>query len=130
MHSWGKDTRLWERAPDRMGDAVARHDRILRDFATGRGGYVFATGGDGFAVAFQRAGEAIGSSLYDFADTTCSGPITAWAAAERLPAGSATSHLDWRWQHVEVDRTVTSQDDHRCFGCHIDCGVPPDGYPC
>jgi hypothetical protein len=73
-------------------------------------------------------GSIVLKEQYDFSDTSCNGPITAWAVIQRQPAGSAPARLDWRWQRVEPDRTVSSQDDSRCFGCHVDCGVPPDGY--
>lgn len=52
-------TRLWEEHPSGMRTALALHDRLLRDAIAGGGGYVFATGGDGFAAAFQRAGDAL-----------------------------------------------------------------------
>ena len=52
-------TRLWEEHPKGMRTALALHDRLLRDTIAGGGGYVFATGGDGFAAAFQRAGDAL-----------------------------------------------------------------------
>jgi predicted ATPase len=46
-----------------MRVALARHDEIVRTAMEGRGGYVFATGGDGFAVAFGRAGDAVAASI-------------------------------------------------------------------
>jgi predicted ATPase len=55
-------TSLWESAPEAMRAALARHDEIVREAVVGRGGHVFATGGDGFAVAFQRAGDAVGAA--------------------------------------------------------------------
>jgi class 3 adenylate cyclase len=55
-------TRLWESAPDAMRAALACHDAILRDAIQSHGGYVFATGGDGFAAAFARAGDALVAS--------------------------------------------------------------------
>ena len=45
-------TRLWESAPEAMRQALERHDTLLRLAIEAHGGYVFATGGDGFAVAF------------------------------------------------------------------------------
>ena len=51
-------TRLWESSPDHMRDSLVRHDAIIRSVMEGHGGYVFATGGDGFAVAFHRVGSA------------------------------------------------------------------------
>jgi predicted ATPase/class 3 adenylate cyclase len=55
-------TRLWETAPSAMAAAVKRHDDLLRSAADAHRGYVFSTGGDGFAVAFARAGDAIGAA--------------------------------------------------------------------
>jgi predicted ATPase/class 3 adenylate cyclase len=55
-------TRLWESDPDAMRSALARHDQILRTAIEGHGGFVFATGGDGFAVAFHRAAEAVAAA--------------------------------------------------------------------
>lgn len=52
-------TALWERAPDAMREALLRHDEILRDAVVSHAGFVFATGGDGFAVAFSTAGSAV-----------------------------------------------------------------------
>ncbi|MDQ1456595.1 MAG: hypothetical protein QOH28_2215 [Actinomycetota bacterium] len=42
-----------------MRDALAGHDEILRRAIERHGGVVFATGGDGFAAAFGRAGDAV-----------------------------------------------------------------------
>ena len=56
-------TRLWERFPVEMGVALARHDEIVRVSIAAHGGYVFSTGGDGFAAAFARAGEAIEAAI-------------------------------------------------------------------
>jgi predicted ATPase/class 3 adenylate cyclase len=55
-------TGLWEAAPDAMRAALAWHDSILRDAIEAHGGYVFATGGDGFAAAFARAGDALAAA--------------------------------------------------------------------
>ena len=46
-----------------MDDALARHDAILRNAMAHHDGYVFATGGDGFAVAFARAGDAVEAAV-------------------------------------------------------------------
>jgi predicted ATPase len=55
-------TQLWEAAPDAMRAALAWHDSIVRDAIEAHGGYVFATGGDGFAAAFARAGDALAAA--------------------------------------------------------------------
>jgi predicted ATPase len=46
-----------------MRDVLARHDQIVRGAIEGHGGYVFATGGDGFAAAFGRAGDAVAAAV-------------------------------------------------------------------
>jgi predicted ATPase/class 3 adenylate cyclase len=56
-------TRLWERAAEVMAGALARHDELLCDAFDRHGGYVFATGGDGFAVAFSRCSDAIAAAV-------------------------------------------------------------------
>ena len=52
-------TRLWEERPDEMRAALAEHDALVRGAIDAHGGYVFSTGGDGFAVAFSRAHDAV-----------------------------------------------------------------------
>jgi predicted ATPase len=42
---------------------MARHDELVRAAVEAHGGYVFAPGGDGFAVAFARAGDAIAAAV-------------------------------------------------------------------
>ena len=53
----------WERAPEAMRAAVAEHDRVVGAALDAHGGTVFATGGDGFAVAFAQASEAVAAAL-------------------------------------------------------------------
>lgn len=56
-------TPLWDAHPSAMRDALARHDEILRAAIDAGGGYVFATGGDGFCVAFHGAGSAVTAAM-------------------------------------------------------------------
>jgi predicted ATPase len=42
---------------------VAAHDNLVRTVVDAHGGYVFTTMGDGFAVAFQRASEAVAAAV-------------------------------------------------------------------
>ncbi len=49
-------TRLWERDPEAMGLSLARHDEILRSVVEQHDGYVFATGGEGFAGRVRPGG--------------------------------------------------------------------------
>lgn len=55
-----QSTRSWEDDTSSMERALARHDEIIRSAADARGGYVFSTGGDGFAIAFASAEDALG----------------------------------------------------------------------
>jgi class 3 adenylate cyclase len=52
----------WEEDPDAMRLALARHDEAVRGAIDANGGYVFATGGDGFAAAFSRAADAVAAA--------------------------------------------------------------------
>ncbi|MCP4968649.1 MAG: adenylate/guanylate cyclase domain-containing protein [bacterium] len=56
-------TRLWDECPDEMRAGLERHDEILLSVFEARGGYVFSTGGDGFGVAFTRAGDAVEAAI-------------------------------------------------------------------
>jgi predicted ATPase/class 3 adenylate cyclase/DNA-binding CsgD family transcriptional regulator len=56
-------TRLWEEHPAEMETALERHDEVLRTSVERRDGYVFATTGDGFAVAFSRAHDALDAAV-------------------------------------------------------------------
>jgi len=56
-------TRLWDELPDSMGVVLARHDEIVRSAIERHDGFVFATGGDGFAAAFGRADGAVGAAV-------------------------------------------------------------------
>ncbi len=55
-------TRLWEERPDEMRAMVADHDERFRSAIEHNGGYVFATGGDEFAAAFDRAADAVAAA--------------------------------------------------------------------
>jgi predicted ATPase/class 3 adenylate cyclase len=55
-------TGLWDQRPDEMGPALADHDQMVRAAVSRYEGYVFATGGDGFAAAFSRGGQAIAAA--------------------------------------------------------------------
>lgn len=52
-------TRLWAADSDAMSSSLRLHDAILRAAVESRGGYVFATAGDSFAVAFSHASAAV-----------------------------------------------------------------------
>ncbi len=56
-------TRRWERYPDAMPAALARHDATMRAAIESSGGYVFKALGDAFCAAFATARDAVGAAL-------------------------------------------------------------------
>ena len=56
-------SRMWEKSPERMRTALARHDRILRSAIEAHWGHVFKTVGDAFCAAFPTAPEALEAAL-------------------------------------------------------------------
>jgi predicted ATPase/class 3 adenylate cyclase len=56
-------TRLWDEQPERMRDALARHDALLHEILTRFGGYVFKTIGDAFCAAFSRVSDAVAAAV-------------------------------------------------------------------
>ena len=46
-----------------MAEAVATHDRIIRQALASHDGYVFSTGGDSFCAAFAQPGEALAAAV-------------------------------------------------------------------
>ncbi len=56
-------TKAWDTAPAAMPAMLARHDDLVRGALERNAGFVFATGGDGFAVAFTRAADAVAAAV-------------------------------------------------------------------
>ena len=56
-------TELWQDHSAVMGEAMRLHDHVVRGVHASHGGFVFATGGDGFAAAFARASDAVAAAL-------------------------------------------------------------------
>src|SRR4051794_36880187 len=56
-------TARWEREPEAMRVALARHDAILRAAIAEHGGHVVKTMGDAFHAAFGRAPDAVAATL-------------------------------------------------------------------
>lgn len=56
-------TQLWEKHPEAMKLALARHDGILHQAIEAHGGYVFKTVGDAFYAAFISAPDAAAAAL-------------------------------------------------------------------
>jgi predicted ATPase/class 3 adenylate cyclase len=55
-------TTLWERFPERMRSALARHDSILRCVIERHNGSVFKTVGDAFCAVFASISDAVAAS--------------------------------------------------------------------
>jgi predicted ATPase/class 3 adenylate cyclase len=56
-------TRLWEREPERMRIALARHDALARAAVLQHGGVGFKSSGDGISAAFEDPLGALGAAL-------------------------------------------------------------------
>lgn len=71
-------TRLWAEDRDAMAASLEVHDLVLREAFESRGGYVFTTAGDSFAVAFSRASDAVAAAeaaQVALAGQSWSGPV-------------------------------------------------------
>ena len=67
-------TRLWAADTKAMSASLQVHDEIIRQAVDAQGGYVFATAGDSFAVAFSEAFAAAVATQEALAATTWPGP--------------------------------------------------------
>jgi class 3 adenylate cyclase len=56
-------TRLWERDPGVMSEALTSHDKILHETIEIHGGHVFKTVGDAFCTAFSTATDALEAAV-------------------------------------------------------------------
>ncbi|MDQ1534925.1 MAG: hypothetical protein QOF28_2686, partial [Actinomycetota bacterium] len=54
-------SRLWNRYPERMSDALASHDALAAATVAGAGGAIFKHTGDGFLAAFDDVESAVGA---------------------------------------------------------------------
>ena len=54
---------MWERSPQVMQAALARHDELLRAVMEERGGYIFKTVGDAFCATFATSPDALEAAL-------------------------------------------------------------------
>ncbi len=52
-------SRLWERHPEAMQDALARHDALLRNAMQSQGGRVVKTTGNGSSRVIERSEQAV-----------------------------------------------------------------------
>ncbi|MGH8946795.1 MAG: adenylate/guanylate cyclase domain-containing protein [Acidimicrobiia bacterium] len=56
-------TRLWDRHPEAMRQALAAHDELVRKGVESQGGRIFKHTGDGVAAAFASAADALKASV-------------------------------------------------------------------
>lgn len=56
-------TQAWEHDPGGTAAALEVHDQVLRDTIESHGGFVFATGGDSFSVAFSSPSMALSAAV-------------------------------------------------------------------
>lgn len=56
-------SRLWERAPDEMREALAQHDALCRETIATHRGVVFKTVGDAVYAAFERPNDALEAAV-------------------------------------------------------------------
>jgi predicted ATPase/class 3 adenylate cyclase len=75
-----RSTPLWEQHPDAMGEALKRHDEILRGAVETHGGTAVKTTGDGLHAVFSTASSAVAAAVA--AQTTL--VVEAWPLPEVL----------------------------------------------
>jgi predicted ATPase/class 3 adenylate cyclase len=56
-------TKLWERNPEAMSQALSHHDELIRNAVEALNGFVFKTVGDAFYAAFSTAAEAVEAAI-------------------------------------------------------------------
>ena len=75
-------TRLWEQEPEAMGEALARHDGLLRESVSEHGGQVVKGTGDGILAVFVTTDAAIGAAV----DAQIAMAAEPWPVSEALRA--------------------------------------------
>ncbi|HSG44892.1 MAG TPA: adenylate/guanylate cyclase domain-containing protein [Anaerolineales bacterium] len=56
-------TKLWEKYPEEMKSALAKHDSILKEIVESNRGYIIKTTGDGIHAVFSTALDAVNAAL-------------------------------------------------------------------
>ena len=64
-------TRCWAADPEGMSASLSVHDAAVRDAVDAWDGYVFATAGDGFGLAFSRPSDAVAAARRLQAELSC-----------------------------------------------------------
>ena len=56
-------TQLWEKHPEEMKSALAKHDAILKDTIESNSGHVIKTTGDGIHAVFAKAMDTVNATI-------------------------------------------------------------------
>ena len=56
-------TQLWEKHPEAMKSALAKHDSILKEAIESNHGHIIKTTGDGVHAVFEKAMEAVNAAI-------------------------------------------------------------------
>jgi predicted ATPase/class 3 adenylate cyclase/DNA-binding CsgD family transcriptional regulator len=99
-----ESARLWEEAQAETADAVHAHDAIVRDAIERHGGYVLATGDDGFRAAFATATEAAAAAIESQRELTQDARIT-FEVRMGLHTG-VVEHRDRDYRGSDVNRVA------------------------
>ncbi|MGZ4768137.1 MAG: LuxR C-terminal-related transcriptional regulator [Ilumatobacteraceae bacterium] len=97
-------TRLWEEAPTEMAAALEIHDTIVCATIEHHGGYVFATGGDGFSAAFSTAPDAAEAAV-EIQQKLLADPAVPFGVRIGLHTGEATER-NRNYFGTEVNRAA------------------------
>ncbi len=97
-------TRLWEEAPTEMAAALEIHDGIVRGAIEQHGGFVFATGGDGFSAAFSTAPDAAEAAV-EIQQKLLADPAVPFGVRIGLHTGEATER-NRNYFGTDVNRTA------------------------
>lgn len=97
-------TRLWESAPADMAAALQVHDAIVRAAIERHGGFVFATGGDGFCAAFSTAAHAVAAAVESQRELSAADAVP-FAVRMGLHTGEAIER-DRNYFGTEVNRAA------------------------
>jgi class 3 adenylate cyclase len=95
-------TALWERHPEPMQSALARHDVILSDAIERCSGRIYKRTGDGVCASFERAADALSAAL-SLQHALLQEP---WATPEPLRARIAIATGDGQWRNGEYFRAA------------------------
>ena len=93
-------TQRWERAPEAMRSALARHDALLRSAIEGAGGRIFKSAGNSFCALFTEVAHA----------------LTAAIGAQRLIAADGFSEVGGLKVRMAVDAGEVDARDGDYFG--------------